>query len=67
MKTMMILAAVFAAGILMTTGCSSTCCKNEGACTKPAASACTGACCSDPATCAKCCKDEAGCAKCCKK
>ena len=67
MKTMLILTAVFAAGILMTTGCSSTsCCKNEGACTKPAMK-CDGGCCKDPAACAKCCADAAGCAKCCKK
>ena len=63
---MMILAAVFAAGILLTTGCSSTCCHKDGTCAKPAA-ACTGACCADKATCAKCCGDAAGCAKCCKK
>jgi len=60
---MMILAAVFAAGILMTTGCA-TCCKKEGA--KPAM-ACGGGCCKDAATCAKCCTDATGCAKCCKK
>lgn len=35
MKTTLILAAVFAAGILMTTGCS-TCCHKDGACCKPA-------------------------------
>ena len=60
---MMILAAVFAAGILMTTGCS-TCCKKASA--KPAM-ACDGSCCKDGATCAKCCTDAAGCAKCCHK
>ena len=63
MKSMMILAAIFAAGILTTTGCK-TCCKTESA--KPAM-ACDGSCCKDKATCAKCCKDEAGCAKCCHK
>jgi len=36
MKTLMILAAVVAAGVLATTGCSS-CCKKDGTCTKPAA------------------------------
>ncbi len=66
MKTMMILAAVFSAGILLTTGCSS-CCQKSGACMQPAATTCNGSCCSDPATCAKCCTDAAGCAKCCKK
>ena len=66
MKTMMILAAVFAAGILMTTGCSSTSCHKKDACTKPAMK-CDGGCCKDPAACAKCCKDATGCAKCCKK
>ena len=65
MKSMMILAAVFAAGLMMTTGCAN-CCKDKGSCAKPAA-ACTGACCADKATCAKCCTDAAGCAKCCKK
>ena len=62
MKSMMILAAVFAAGILMNTGCCSTCGHKDMAAMK-----CDGGCCKDPATCAKCCKDEAGCAKCCKK
>jgi len=66
MKSMMILAAVFAASLLMATGCCSTC-KQESTCDKPAAAACTGACCKDPAACAKCCGDAAGCAKCCKK
>ena len=65
MKSMMILAAVFAAGMLMTTGCS-TCCHKDKSCTKPAM-ACDGSCCKDGAACAKCCKDAAGCAKCCKK
>ena len=65
MKSLMILAAVCAAGFLMTTGCA-TCCKKDGTCAKPAMK-CDGGCCKDPATCAKCCKDEAGCAKCCKK
>ncbi|MDD5138985.1 MAG: hypothetical protein PHY43_01850 [Verrucomicrobiales bacterium] len=65
MKTMLTLAAVFAAGILMTTGCS-TCCKKDAASAKPAM-ACDGSCCKDKATCTKCCTDEAGCAKCCKK
>ncbi len=65
MKTMMILAAVFAAGILMTTGCS-TCCHKDSACCQPAVK-CDGTCCKDAATCAKCCKDEAGCKQCCKK
>ena len=60
MKTMMILTAVFAAGMLMTTGCKT------GTCAKPAM-ACDGSCCSDHATCMKCCKDAAGCAKCCHK
>ena len=59
MKTMMILTAVFAAGMLMTTGC-----KTGGA---KSAMACDGSCCSDHATCIKCCKDAAGCAKCCHK
>ena len=62
MKTMTLLAAVFAVSLLMTTGCAH--CKN-GACSKPAA--CDGSCCSDHATCMKCCKDAAGCAKCCHK
>ena len=65
MKTMLLFAAVCAAAILMTTGCS-TCCHKDKACCKPA-TACTGDCCKDPATCAKCCTDAAGCAKCCKK
>jgi uncharacterized protein YgiB involved in biofilm formation len=64
MKTMMTLVAVFAAGMLMTTGCSST--YKTGSCTKTV-SACSGSCCKDPATCAKCCTDAAGCAKCCHK
>ncbi len=63
MKTTMILAAVFAVALLMTTGCA--CCKS-GASTKTA-TACDGSCCSDHATCTKCCTDTAGCAKCCKK
>jgi len=63
MKTLLLLATVCAAAVLMTTGCST--CKSDSCC-KPA-SACTGACCKDPATCAKCCTDAAGCAKCCKK
>ena len=66
MKSMLILTAVFAAGILMTTGCSSTSCHKEGTCTKPAMK-CDGGCCKEAAACAKCCKDAAGCAKCCKK
>ena len=42
MKQLMILAAVVAAGILMTTGCCSTCGKKDGTCTKPtAAASCT--------------------------
>ena len=42
MKQLMILAAVVAAGILMTTGCCSTCGKKDGACAKPtAATGCT--------------------------
>ena len=61
MKTMMILAAVFAAGMLLTTGC-----KSCNSCVKPAM-ACNGSCCSDHTTCAKCCTDAAGCAKCCHK
>jgi|GEM_PF-1194817 len=65
MKTMLILAAVIAAAVLMTTSGCSTC--QSGYCCKPAASACTGTCCKDPAICAKCCTDAAGCAKCCKK
>ena len=65
MKTIMMLAMVAVAAILMSTGCS-TCCKKDGTCTKPAMK-CDGSCCKDAATCAKCCKDEAGCAKCCKK
>jgi len=65
MKTMMMLAAVFAVGVMMTTGCS-TCCKKDGAETKTAMS-CNGSCCKDAASCAKCCKDEAGCKKCCPK
>ena len=65
MRTMLILATVFAAGLLMTAGCS-TCCKKDGACTKPAMK-CDGSCCKDGATCAKSCTDAAGCAKCCKK
>lgn len=65
MKTLMILAAVFAAGLMMTTGCAS--CK-DGSCSKPAtAMKCDGGCCKDSVTCAKCCTDAAGCAKCCKK
>ena len=64
MKTMTLLAAVFAVSLLMTTGCA--CCKKNGACAKPAM-ACDGSCCKDGATCAKCCTDAAGCAKCCKK
>ena len=66
MKTMMLLAAVFAAGMMMTTGCVH--CK-DGSCSKPAAAhmKCDGSCCSDHATCMKCCTDAAGCAKCCKK
>jgi hypothetical protein len=63
MKSLMILAAVFAAGLMLTTGCST--CKN-GSCAKPAM-ACDGSCCKDGATCAKCCTDAAGCAKCCHK
>ncbi len=59
MKTMMILAAVFAAGILMTTGCKTASAKSD--------MACDGGCCKDSATCAKCCTDAAGCAKCCHK
>lgn len=65
MKTIMMLAAVLATGVLLTTGCS-TCCHKDDACCKPAAK-CDGGCCKDPATCAKCCTDAAGCAKCCKK
>ena len=64
MKSLMILAAVCATAVLMTTGCAT--CHKDGACCKPAVK-CDGSCCKDPATCAKCCKDEAGCAKCCKK
>ena len=63
MKSMMTLVAVFAAALMMTTGCK-TCCKSESA--KPAM-ACDGSCCTDHATCTKCCKDAAGCAKCCHK
>jgi hypothetical protein len=63
MKTMMILAAVFAAGILMTTGCSTS----KSASNAKPATACDGSCCKDSAACAKCCTDAAGCAKCCKK
>jgi hypothetical protein len=66
MKTVMILAVVAVAGIFLMTGCAS-CGDKDGCCAKPAASACTGDCCKDPATCAKCCTDAAGCAKCCKK
>lgn len=61
---LMILGAVCAVGLLFNTGCKS--CSSCNSCAKPAASACTGACCKDPATCAKCCGDAAGCAKCCK-
>ncbi len=64
MKIIMTLALVAVAGIFLTTGCCSTC--KSGSCSKPA-TACSGACCSDAATCAKCCTDTAGCAKCCKK
>ena len=64
MKTIMMLAAVLATGVLLTTGCST--CKSGDSCCKPAAK-CDGGCCKDPATCAKCCTDAAGCAKCCKK
>ena len=39
MKQLMILAAVLAAGILMTAGCCSTCDKKPAACTKPTAAA----------------------------
>ena len=63
MKTMMILAVVFAAGILMTTGCAT----GKSAANDKSAAACDGSCCKDSATCAKCCTDAAGCAKCCKK
>ena len=63
MKSLMILAAVCAAAMLMTTGCAT--CKDKSCC-KPAVK-CDGSCCKDPATCAKCCTDAAGCAKCCKK
>jgi hypothetical protein len=59
MKTMMIMAAVFAAGILMTTGCKTA--------EDKSGMACNGSCCSDHATCTKCCTDAAGCAKCCHK
>ena len=45
----MILAAVFAAGILMTTGCAHC---HKGTCCKPAMK-CDGSCCKDGATCAK--------------
>lgn len=65
MKTLTMLAAAFAVSLLLTTGCSTCCCKS-GTCAKPA-TACDGSCCKDPATCAKCCTDAAGCAKCCKK
>lgn len=58
MKTIMTLAMVAVAGMLITTGCS-TCCEKKAAC--------DGGCCKDQATCAKCCTDAAGCAKCCKK
>lgn len=63
MKSMIILAAVFAAGLMMSTGCS-TCCKSD---TAKSAMKCDGSCCKDSATCAACCKDAAGCAVCCKK
>jgi len=62
---MLMLGALCAIGLMFSTGCK--CCSKEGACCKPAASACNGDCCKDPATCAKCCTDAAGCAKCCKK
>lgn len=66
MKSMMLmLAVVFAAGLMLTTGCKT--CSSCGSCEKPKAAACTGACCKDPATCKQCCGDAAGCAKCCKK
>ncbi|MEJ0090528.1 MAG: hypothetical protein WDM80_12410 [Limisphaerales bacterium] len=64
MKTIMMLAVIFAAGILLTTGCSST--YKTGSSTKTV-TACDGSCCADHATCAKCCTDSAGCAKCCHK
>ncbi len=66
MRTMMILAAVFATGVLLTTGCSSTCCGKHDSCKMPAAK-CDGSCCKDPATCTACCTNAAGCAACCKK
>lgn len=63
MKKLTMVAALFAASLLMTTGCATHC--HKGSCTM-AAQKCDGSCCSDHATCAKCCKDAAGCAKCCK-
>jgi hypothetical protein len=68
MKNLMLLAAVAAVSLLMTTGCGtcSHCSKKDASCGKPAA-ACTGACCSSHEDCAKCCKDADGCAKCCHK
>lgn len=65
MKSMMMLGAVIAAAMMMTTGCAN--CHKGGACTKPAAMTCDGGCCKDATTCAKCCTDAAGCAKCCHK
>ena len=59
---MLMLGALCAVGLLLNTGC-----KSCSSCSKPAASACNGSCCSDAATCAKCCGDAAGCAKCCHK
>ena len=59
MKTMTMIAALFAASLLLTTGCAT---HSQG----KSAKKCDGSCCNDPAMCAKCCGDAAGCAKCCK-
>lgn len=67
MKTIILLATICAASVLMTTGCATSCCKDKDASCKPAAAACNGSCCKDPDTCKKCCGDEAGCKKCCEK
>ena len=61
MKTMMMIAALFATSLMMTTGCATHSGSNSMAATK-----CNGSCCSDPAKCAACCGDKAGCEKCCK-
>jgi hypothetical protein len=57
MKTMLMLAAVLATSLFLTTGCASN----------KSVAGCDGGCCKDPAKCAACCGDAAGCAKCCKK